>query len=1493
MNHLPTPSRPSLGQRLQQGVKQLVQRPVLLASVLAAMVGVPTLVVLAQSTTTAITAGSTLGIAGQVVASATGNSTLNGIDTIGAGDTVQWTNYFQSKLASPFKSIGVVTMPAGFKWVNGSVVVPPKTTLRYCTAVSCANGGWSDSEPATGTVVTFVEWTTNPIQTIKATTAGLGTVNFSGTGDGYRVITYSNNLYVVNHRSYDDTHGNGNNNSSPTFSGYIACRTAVDGTPCLGYANSLTIPATNGTAAGVKEDNYTTAYRSIEHLDKSNGNLYTYIMERAGSAIQVRCINLDTRTACMNSVSMGTTAGTGDTGPSAVNPIGSVEKKYYAIFADGRIACFDTDSKKVCEGFGTAAAPAPILPTNWDKLPGWSTTGGNSDSNFENTVLDKKLFVSVADTIRCFDTETRDSCAGWEVTTSGTTTNPLAPIGTLNSNSRLASISPVLTATGSPRGVCTSSFKVGTVKTVLCRTLANVIYIPSANYIKFLMDNQFRGLAGASANKANDKSNGNTFVIKAANSGNIQDGDVTGPVVVSRMFQAAGAGINGQTNYASCFDFVTEAVCDYSAAGATDGRLNRTDGQAPDTYSIYKDTVRKDCMWSVGHTAIANAFNPLTGGPCPPSSAIPSKVNLDVAPVASFQCDGTQTRVNAWGKIRFSESLSWGGQGLTSMSAKIMDANSVVIPSTVSPARDYSNRPFANGAFQLDISEIPFSKYPNLKIELSVTAGSVTLTQDVGFDVTWDGDPQQLCFKTIAPPLTDCQVSIAVTQTNSGIDAPTLIETLNASKAATPGQAAPVDSWGPGVTSTTLRQYPAGSSDPTQIMQTRYDLNNLTGDLWQYSMTLTGLSATASSKASTVTAAARTMYTSKLDSVGALVRTNLVYADLSTDQQTALALNPSGSGIDNKGGDRLKYLRGETVTGFRSRSATNILGMAIDSSPTVLPTGALAGLSDATYPGYADHRKTLARPNRLVLYQSNDGFLNAYKVGAGSNASSTPLAHAFSYMPGFLLKRAQRFTDSDVAGIRRNPYWLDNTPMVAEVNLGNGTQATKDKWTSVVVATQGRGGRGIYALDVKSGSVDKVLFEYDNTSDPDLKDLGYINGQPPSDRVTGADQIARMSDGRFAFITGNGVNSNADGTANSGLGQAFLYIFYLDGGANNAKKWLKIATNDELGNGLGTPRPVYDQATGKVVLVYAGDVKGNLWRFDVKDVTNIKVTKMFKTDAGQSIYTAPYVSKSPSGDCAADKFKDCWMVTFGTGDDFNALSTSNSTVKQALYGVFDKGDAASLAKTYTSADLVARDLITKAADGGVVRREVAGSAISYSASVRGFKIALSPAEHTSANPVMLANRSLQIATTRPKGANTASATATPVCGPADSWLITINPNDGGTSSVEVVGAIRGELSALGEAKLNSQNSRTYLPGLSASLPTGVTASAADTAKGCPSSGVRLNGEVCNCLSTGLTPSGVTCTPPCVNGRTPDGGICSSNSSMVGRMSWREVFGLPK
>src|SRR5690606_38989152 len=91
----------------------------------------------------------------------------------------------------------------------------------------------------------------------------------------------------------------------------------------------------------------------------------------------------------------------------------------------------------------------------------------------------------------------------------------------------------------------------------------------------------------------------------------------------------------------------------------------------------------------------------------------------------------------------------------------------------------------------------------------------------------------------------------------------------------------------------------------------------------------------------------------------------------------------------------------------------------------------------------------------------------------------------------------------------KHRYYVDGQIFVGDAYL---TRAGTPQWRTVLIGTTGAGDRTVFALDVTDPhefDEDDVLWEF--TDD----DLGYTIGQPT---------VARMADGTWAAVFGNGYN---------------------------------------------------------------------------------------------------------------------------------------------------------------------------------------------------------------------------------------------------------------------------------------------------------------------------------------------------------------------------------
>jgi type IV pilus assembly protein PilY1 len=339
-----------------------------------------------------------------------------------------------------------------------------------------------------------------------------------------------------------------------------------------------------------------------------------------------------------------------------------------------------------------------------------------------------------------------------------------------------------------------------------------------------------------------------------------------------------------------------------------------------------------------------------------------------------------------------------------------------------------------------------------------------------------------------------------------------------------------------------------------------------------------------------------------------------------TAQKTALA-RASGvapvSGDDNAnyimGDPSLEKRKGKTL---RDRSDT-VLGDIVNSSPAY------------------------SNDNNTLFVGANDGMLHAFNGTADGTGGGNEL---FAYIPAGL-----NFSGTTGLGALSDPQYVHSWFVDGPVVVSTKTQTPGKNY---LIGALGRGGKGLYGLDVTSPSTfsaSNVLWDKTGSAAP--ADMGQVLGEP---------LVVKMNDGTTAIIAGNGVNSST--------GTAALYIIKLDDGTV-IKEFDTGATG---GNGLAAPRGWDNDGNGTVDYGYAGDMKGNLWKFDLTASTNSswKIANGGKamfvaTDAGnklQPITAGLGLARDPSTGKR-------W-VFIGTGKFLETSDVLDMNV-QSMYGVID------------------------------------------------------------------------------------------------------------------------------------------------------------------------------------------------------------------------------
>ena len=398
-----------------------------------------------------------------------------------------------------------------------------------------------------------------------------------------------------------------------------------------------------------------------------------------------------------------------------------------------------------------------------------------------------------------------------------------------------------------------------------------------------------------------------------------------------------------------------------------------------------------------------------------------------------------------------------------------------------------------------------------------------------------------------------------------------------------------------------------------------------------------------------------------------------------TTAKTALNTNVLTATNDGLGSDRVDFIRGGTggssAALFRS-DRIGKLGDIIHSTPYYVGPPS-AGYSGTDYAAFVTAK---ASRTPMIYAGANDGMLHGFDASTGTEKGEEKLA----YIPREVYPNLSRLT-GDGYGTSTLPhrYTVDGSPMVADVYYSS-------SWKTVLAAGLNAGGQGIYALDVTNPSLfseataaSTVLWEF---TDEDDADLCYTYVDPTNNLLTGQSaQIAKMANGKWAVIFGNGYNNTeADGFASS-TGNAYLYIAFieegLDGAWTSGTDYIKIDTGEgstTTPNGLATPTPIDIDGDGDIDMIYAGDLLGNLWKFDVSasstgswgnPISGNKALFIAKDSSNnlQAITSAPIVTRHPKGG---------YMVGFGTGK-YMEIADLSSTSTQTFYGIRDQGSVIS------------------------------------------------------------------------------------------------------------------------------------------------------------------------------------------------------------------------
>ncbi len=396
------------------------------------------------------------------------------------------------------------------------------------------------------------------------------------------------------------------------------------------------------------------------------------------------------------------------------------------------------------------------------------------------------------------------------------------------------------------------------------------------------------------------------------------------------------------------------------------------------------------------------------------------------------------------------------------------------------------------------------------------------------------------------------------------------------------------------------------------------------------------------------------------------------WSSLSASMQTSL--NKNGEGIadavgEEQGQARLEYLRGSeanegTGNNYRVRSGGK-LGDIVNGAPAFVGAPAFNYPDNLESAAYSVFRTAKQTRTPMVYVGANDGMLHGLNADSGQEL--------IAYVPRIVVPNLTRLTSKSYA----HRFFVDGPPTVGDVFYSSA-------WHTVLVGGLRKGGQGIYALDVtdpaqfasEATAATLVRWEFTDANDADL---GYTYSRPA---------IVRMKNGQWAAVFGNGYNNTAADGNVSTFGNAVLFIVDIETGAlikkiDTGAGMTADPSGNSRPNGLATAAPVDVDGDRIIDYIYAGDLFGNLWKFDVTSsdpnawgVAYAGSPLFVATDAAgtpQPITTRPEVGFHPVFKTGSAVFANGgYMIYFGTGQYIETGDNKTTNVQtQTFYGIWD------------------------------------------------------------------------------------------------------------------------------------------------------------------------------------------------------------------------------
>lgn len=464
---------------------------------------------------------------------------------------------------------------------------------------------------------------------------------------------------------------------------------------------------------------------------------------------------------------------------------------------------------------------------------------------------------------------------------------------------------------------------------------------------------------------------------------------------------------------------------------------------------------------------------------------------------------------------------------------------------------------------------------------------------------------------------------------------------------------------------------------------------------------------------------------------------NIFYADSATAAKVFNSTNVNAATLT---ADQVNYLRGdhskEQRNGGAFRNRNSKLGDIANSTPLLVE-----GVSNRLYQnyswgsGYEDFFNSMRSRPSTIYVGANDGMLHAF--------DSTTGEERFAFIPSAVMPKIADLTKPDYI----HQYFVDGSPIVADIKTGS--------WKSVLIGSLGRGGNTLFAMDITNPTTfNATNFMWELSYDA----LGQTTSRPV---------VARLNSGKWVAIIGYGYNN----TRSSRGGLLVIDI------VNNGEVLWQIDLPNTVAtdNGLGQIEGWDADGDGNLDWVFAGDLHGNIWKFDLS-VADPQTNGV--AYGGQPLFkavSAAGIKQPVTGGVSLAKHPtngELW-VYFGTGKLLSDADPIN-TEQQSWYGIKD-----GVRITDRISQLVKRDLTNVSSKERVIEEASNSDMLTK----RGWVIDLADSRERIVQKPQV--RAVNLGSSRASGLVVASQVPnSDFCNPAsDGWVMAIDPFTGGRLSV--------------------------------------------------------------------------------------------------------------